>query len=194
MIGITGVATSGKDTLFKLIQAYFISKNLVAKRFALADILKKDLEPFVAEKFNLDIFNLDQETKELVRPILVAYGKIKRLNSNGRYWIEKLNPKIEEIKNKKIIPIITDIRYQEYEKDECFWLKEEQNGLLIHISRFYNDKQIPPANLEEEKNDKILNKNSDYSISWRTEKNLDKLYEDYKSDLKNIYELYTRRF
>ena len=193
MIGITGVATSGKDTLFNLIENHFKEKKIVVKRFALADILKKDLEPFVREKFNLNIFNLKQEEKELIRPILVAYGKIKRLNSNGRYWIEKLNLNINEYKNEKFIPIITDIRYQEYENDESSWLKKENDGILIHVSRIFKGKLIPPAKAEENKNDIILSKRSDYSITWCTEQNVNLLYKEYKNNLEEIYELYKTR-
>lgn len=193
MIGITGVATSGKDTLFNLIENHFKKKKLIVKRFALADLLKKDLEPFINEKFNLNIFNLKQEEKELIRPILVAYGKIKRINSRGRYWIEKLNAKIEKAKKENFIPIITDIRYQEYENDESFWLKKENNGILIHVSRIFKGKLILPANNEESKNDIVLAKESDYSLTWCTEKNMNVLYEEHKTNLEEIYELYRSR-
>lgn len=193
MIGITGVATSGKDTLFKLIKQYFKEKNLQVERYALADLLKKDIEFFIKEKFNLDIFNLEKEEKELIRPILVTYGKIKRLKTDGRYWIDKLENN-SEFKKANKIKIITDIRYQEFQKDECYWLKKENNGFLIHVSRICNGKVIPPANAEESKNDVTLASQADYSMIWCTEKNIDRLYEDYKMNLKEIYELYTRRF
>jgi hypothetical protein len=192
MIGITGVATSGKDTLFLILQKFFKSKNLPVKRFALADLLKKDLNSFAKEKLDIDLFNLSPEDKELIRPILVSYGKIKRINTNGRYWIDKLK-EANGLQNKTIIPIITDIRYQEYPQDECFWLKKENNGFLIHISRIHKGKAIPPANAEEEKNNKILLSESDYSFTWCTEKNIDILYENYISNLEEIYELYRRR-
>lgn len=193
MIGISGVATSGKDTLFILLQKFFKDHGLKMKRFALADSLKEDLAPFVEEKLNLNIFKLSPDEKELIRPILVSYGKIKRINSNGRFWIERLQ-KLNEFNQKNIIPVVTDIRYQEYPKDECSWLKEENNGILIHISRFCKGKMILPANLEEDKNNKILIDRADYAFSWCTEKNIDKLYEDYKDNFKEIYELYRRRF
>ena len=192
MIGITGVATSGKDTLYLLLKKYFEEKGLKVQRYALADLLKKDLEKFVLDKFNLNIFELSKQDKELLRPVLVAYGKIKRINSSGRHWIDQINHLLES-RDKATIPIITDIRYQEYEKDEAFWLKKENKGILIHISRIYSGKLVPPANQEEMNNDKILKKESDYSLIWCTENNPEKLYKDYEYNFKEIYELYRSR-
>jgi len=63
MIGISGVATSGKDTLFILLQKFFKDHGLKMKRFALADSLKEDLAPFVEEKLNLNIFKLSPDEK-----------------------------------------------------------------------------------------------------------------------------------
>ena len=34
------------------------------------------------------------------------------------------------------IPIVTDIRYSEYKKDEVDWVKNELNGVVVHISQY----------------------------------------------------------
>lgn len=189
MIGITGVARSGKDTLYSLLEKKLKKVNIKTKRYALADHLKHDLRDFVLKRFEIDIYSANLEEKELIRPIMVAYGKAKRMQTQGRYWIELLNNKINE---KDFLPVITDIRYQEYEKDEYYWLKKEKSGLMIHVSRVKNGKIILPANEEEAKNDKILSELADYKIVWCTENNLESLYSLYEKNLEEIYETYTR--
>jgi len=189
MIGITGVATSGKDTLFNFLHKKFKEKGIQCKRYALADLLKKKIKPFIKEEFNIDINNLSAKEKESIRPVLVIYGKIKREQSNGRYWIDLLD---ENIDKNTSIPIVTDIRYAEYEKDELHWLINENKGFLVHISRVLNGKIISPANNEEAKNDAILSVKSNYKMIWCTNPCEKTLYEEYNKNFEEIYEQYTR--
>ena len=71
------------------------------------------------------------------------------------------------------INIITDIRFNEYDKDESYWIKNEINGVLVHISRFnnINGKRvfIPPANEAERENDPKVKAESDFILNWPTE-------------------------
>jgi len=188
IIGISGVATSGKDTLCNLISRYLAQKNIETKRVALADKLKEDLKDFLIEKFNVDITKPTIEEKTLVRPILVSYGKVKRNLTKGTYWTNKINSDIDDLLNNNILPIITDIRYMEYPEDEFSWLKKK-NGVLIHISRLdSNDKLIPPANSEEKENDKMIKENADLSCTWKTQEDLDSLYYEHIKFLEKIYE------
>lgn len=192
MIGITGVATSGKDTLYSLLSIFLQKKNLKCKRYALADLLKKDLEIFVKEKFNINLNSISAAEKELIRPILVAYGKVKRNQTNGRHWIESINKIIDQENETNDILIVTDIRYDEFEKDEFFWLKKEKNGFLVHISRIFNGKIIGPANEEEHRNNTSLSKKADYHMIWCSENNKEILYNQYEKNLEEIYESYRR--
>lgn len=189
MIGITGVARSGKDTLYKLIEKKLAKESISTKRFALADNLKKDLKEFILNKFNINLDSCTPEEKEIVRPIMVAYGKSKRKQTEGRYWINLLD---SELSISNIIPVVTDIRYDEYPRDEYFWLSKEKNGFLIHISRVHDGKIIPPANEEEYKNDKILSEKSNYKMIWCTESNSEVLYSTYEKNIIEIYEQYRR--
>jgi len=190
MIGLTGVARAGKDTFYSILNKYLKEKNISTQRLALADELKKELADFVEKKFKFDLNKCDGHDKEMIRPLMVAYGKCRRTQSDGKYWTSLVDSRVKELKREKIIPIITDIRYIEYKEDEYSWLKAH-NGILIHISRKLDDgSYIPPANIEEKSNDNKLKAVADYCISWETCQDVNFLYELMQKHLKNIYEKY----
>jgi len=188
MIGLTGVARSGKDTFFSILKRYLKEKNIESQRIALADNLKYELGDFVKDKFKIDLAKCDGSDKELVRPLMVSYGKCRRIQTEGKYWTSLVEPKIKDLNKSNVLPIITDIRYIEYKEDEYTWLKAH-NGILIHISRKLDDGTlVPPANIEEKSNDNKLKAVADYSVSWETCQDVNFLYELMQKHLKNIYE------
>jgi hypothetical protein len=191
MIGISGVARCGKDTFYSILKKYLEEKGIKSERLALADSLKKELNLFTKEKFKIDLFKCNDQEKELVRPLMVSYGKCRRVQSEGKYWTSELEPKIKELIKNKIIPIITDVRYIEYKDDEYSWLKSH-NGILIHLSRRLDDGSlVPPANIEEKANDNKLKAGADFTICWDTCKDTNFLYELMQKNLKNIYDRLT---
>ena len=172
IIGISGLAGSGKDLFFKA-----LSEKTKCKRFALADELKAEVKAFSLSMYGIDPVSCSGPQKELIRPLLVGHGFAKRNSTSGRYWIEKLNQKIKEdifqsfIKNEEnSLYCITDIRYNKFENDEVHWLKKEMNGILVHITKFRmkNRSRIYdlPPNKEEEEQNPLLLKNADYSLEW----------------------------
>jgi hypothetical protein len=188
IIGISGVARSGKDTFYSILKKYLEEKEVKSERLAFADSLKKELYDFTKDKFKIDLFKCDDKEKELVRPLMVSYGKCRRIQTNGTYWTSQLDQKIEKLKKEKIIPIITDVRYIEYKDDEYAWLKSH-NGILIHLSRKLDDGTlVPPANIEEKSNDNKLKAVSDISLCWDTCQDTNVLYELTQKHLKIIYE------
>lgn len=190
MIGLTGVARSGKDTFYSILKKYLKEKNIDANRIALADELKNELGDFVKNKFNINLNKCDGTEKELIRPLMVSYGKCRRVQTQGKYWTSLVESKVKELKKDNIMPIITDIRYIEYKEDEYSWLKAH-NGILIHISRKLDDGSlVQPANIEEKSNDNKLKAVADYSISWDTCQDVNFLYELMQKHLRNIYEKY----
>jgi hypothetical protein len=177
IIGISGVAGAGKDLFFSI-----INNKISCKRFALADSLKEESRPHILSLYGIDILNCSREQKNIVRPFLVGAGLTRRKMTNGRYWIEKLEPKIKEFiynyyckdaNQEPVYPCVTDIRYSEYENDEVGWLKDEMGGVLVHISRFtkQNGRKvfISPANEEERKQDPKLKAKADYMLEWETQ-------------------------
>lgn len=193
MIGITGVARSGKDTFYSILSKYFEEKGIKSQRLAFADNLKKELNNLTKEKFKIDLFKCSNEEKEMIRPLMVAYGKCKRSQTEGKYWTSLLDEKIKELNKLEILPIITDVRYIEYKEDEYAWLKN-YNGLLIHISRKLDDGTlVQPANIEEKSNDNKLKAVADFCICWETCQDTNFLYQLMEKNLEKIYEL-SKRF
>lgn len=159
VIGISGASRSGKDTLCRALMRFFKSKNINSKRISLAgDIIKKDLKNLIKNKININSYTEDNYEKNLIRPLLVEYGKLMRNKTEGRYFINKLK------KTNNIINIIPDIRYAEYDKDELYWLKKEEHGFLIFVEHEY----VSDANINEKVNNKIIKKEADFKLKWST--------------------------
>ena len=176
IIGISGVAGSGKDTLFSLISSRV--KN--CKRYSLADELKKEVTPWCLEQYSIDPLNCTREEKELIRDFLVFHASRKRQETNGRYWIDKIANNINNSNSNQFHSIITDIRYDDFENDEVNWLKNELGGVLIHVSQYKVEERLnsvkkvfrAPANSEESRNEPKLQAKADYKISWPEIENL----------------------
>ena len=193
MIGLTGVARSGKDTFYSILNKFLKEKNLNSERLALADALKKEMGLFVKEKFKIDLTKCSDSEKEMIRPLMVAYGKCRRQETQGKYWTSLMDEKIKYSIKDDVVPIITDIRYIEYKEDEYAWLKSK-NGILVHISRRLNDGSLVlPANIEEKANDNKLKAVADFSFTWETCQDTNFLYQLMEKNLEKIYELYRSR-
>ena len=168
IIGLGGIAQSGKDFFFTNLKKT-TKRNVI--RFAIADELKKELFSLIKNTYNVDIFNCSAEDKEKIRPMLLSHGKIRRNDSKGRYWIDKISEKVKDAaKGEKNIVVITDVRYDEFENDEVDWVKKELNGFFVHISKYTEDKGVkvfglPPNEDEAINNPKLIEK-ADYLIQW----------------------------
>ena len=205
VIGISGVAGSGKDTFYE-----FLSERLPCKKFSLANELKKEVKQWTQLHYQIDSVNCDRDQKEVIRPFLVAHGTTKRKLSNGRHWIEQLNDKIikDDFNGFKVV---TDIRYDDYDNDEVSWLKNELGGILVHISQYTDEPISPyepgalirkfkePVNSEEARNEPKLKEKSDFQIEWEFIKNgqieeLSSYVDNFVNWLLNDHEKGTSRF
>jgi hypothetical protein len=179
IISICGTALSGKDTLYKLIKLRGESIGIPVRRYAFADELKRECAPWIKQQYGIDVFNCSTEEKNSIRDFLVFHGGFRRKQSQGRHWVnivEKLI-KAETLDNPGQLSVVTDVRYTNYDNDECYWAKNEMNGLLVHVSRYGEDGRIiPPPNKDEEYHDPILQQMADYRIIWHTEKDITNLY------------------
>ena len=189
IIGLGGIAQSGKDFFFTNLKKT-TKRNVI--RFAIADELKKELFSLIKNTYNVDIFNCSAEDKEKIRPMLLSHGKIRRNDSKGRYWINKISEKVKDAaKDEKNIVVITDIRYDEFASDEVDWVKKELNGFFVHISKYTEDKGVkvfglPPNEDEAINNPKLIEK-ADYLIEWP-----DKLKEEQAKRYCNEVLIYMR--
>lgn len=164
ILGISGVARSGKDTFYSN-----MPKHVECQRLAFADQLKEECDDFLMKNTGVSVFSEEPSDKELIRPFLVTYGTHVRRKLDPLCWIKKIEEQADALIERGILPVITDVRYE----NEASWI-HKKGGKLIHISRMIpieNSEEegiLPPANLEEAENDPILMKNSDATITWRT--------------------------
>jgi hypothetical protein len=160
IVGLTALARAGKDTTCQMLIEEFGKRGIIAKRYALADRLKSEMSEFFLSNFGVNILTVDGETKEILRPLLVAYGFAKRKLSKGTYWTSLLKKEMD-LDTTSDVAIVTDIRYKEYDKDEVDWIKE--NGVLVHITRILEDgRELQPPNADEQRNDPIVKSHADY--------------------------------
>lgn len=160
-ISIAGSATVGKDTFFTLLKTHL--NNRVVTRFAFADMLKIELDPMF-KAFGGTAFETDPIKKKLIRPILVAHGCSQRVLTNGRYWIDKIEPFVKESIARGEIAIITDCRFP----NELEWIRTLK-GKVIYLERIdLEGKVVPPYNDEERAHDDLLRAGADITVSWPT--------------------------
>lgn len=134
IIGISGYARSGKDLFTSVAQKVLNEHGLKSEKFALAYELKNDLKSLIKNKTGIDVFTDNTQEKSIIRPLLVSYGDVMRKISEGKYWTNKVEHRID--KSKADVVFITDIRYDVYPEDECTWLQKKMAGKLIHITKY----------------------------------------------------------
>jgi hypothetical protein len=183
VIGLSGLARSGKDTFFSIATKILNEKGYTTKRYAFADALKDDLSKWIKQYYNIDIYNPAKEEKDLIRPFLVAHGCGKRIQTNGTHWVEKIHFELllqesivrDGYQKNDTIHFITDVRFP----NEADWLHKEWAGKLIHIRKYrrgierdendiihtINVYDTPP-NEEEAKNDPLVRSKSDVLFEW----------------------------
>ena len=169
-IGVSGVARSGKNLFCDIAIKQLSQKGVKAKQYALAYYLKKDCEEFNRTKLGLDVFTEKTEDKTIFREMLGWYGGVKRKQTEGAYWTSMLQKDMEADDNEVIF--VSDIRYDQYPKDEVYWIKEVLGGYLVHVSKYtYNDWDervfTEPPNEHEKLNDPLVKLKSDYLLQWK---------------------------
>jgi hypothetical protein len=189
---ISGVATSGKDTLFTTLQKILLQYGIDFRRAALADILKAEINDFCLKHYGISAFTKNPKEKEIVRLLMLSHGKAKRILTNGTYWTNLVESQIEESKSNGELLCLTDLRYAnpEYPNDELTWLKQKHNGILIHVERILPNGQVLKSNIEDEiKFDPIIKKNADYHIKWATSTDENTLFDTVNIQLEPLIKI-----
>ena len=158
LIGISGVARSGKDTLANYLQKKLCKQKYPVIKVSFASAVKADLDPFLKEKLNISAFTEKNSEKELIRPLLVCYATdVCRNKISKEFWIDKIKERVLSSIGSNVIVIIPDVRYD----NELKWIKS-LGGYIIHVER----SGIKAANFEEKSNDPIIKNMADYKIKW----------------------------
>ena len=148
IIGISGNARSGKDTLGRNMVSILSDSGIKAKTFSFAHELKKSVDGFLIEQLGISAFTEDSDEKKIIRPFLVNWGTEIMRKKDSEHWIKSIEKKLSE----DCVNIITDVRFE----NELDWVKEK-DGLSVFLSR----EGVSPANSYEEENNKLLSENVD---------------------------------
>jgi hypothetical protein len=169
-IGITSYATEGKDTSCQILLDKLLAQGVKAKRRALADSLKTELRPYILKNYDIDILNCTPSQKESIRQEMVDFGKKYRKESQGTHWTNKLDQIVVEWDADVII--VPDLRYDYYEKDEKYWIKNKPKGILLAVTRYEvidgQKHYVQPPNEDERENGPKMKAAADFSLVWET--------------------------
>ena len=183
IVGVSGLANSGKDLFYELCSEELKKKNAITCRIGLADELKKECKKALKSMYDIDPTSCTREEKNEIRNHLVFHGLFRRVESKGKYWTSKADNKIKSLKrnctiNNVINPVcfVTDIRYKEYDQDETHWIQKKHKGILVHLRKTVGtivncDGTIDvmyekPVNKHEKENDPKLREIADVCIEW----------------------------
>lgn len=151
IIGISGSARSGKDTLGNNMVKILSDYGIKARTVSFANELKESVNKFLIEQTGISAFTEVEEEKKLIRPFLVCWGTEVMRSIDDNIWINNLKNNIHD----DCVNIITDVRFE----NELNWIKEN-NGLSVFLNRQDNK----PANALEEKNNETLSKGVDLNF------------------------------
>lgn len=177
---MAGYARSGKDTFVKVASKILKKNGYTTSTLSFARGLKDDLDPWLKDKYGISAWTEDTVEKHLIRPFLVAHGCGKRIQTEGKYWIDKVEEQIQngitccqEVDEKHVF-FISDVRFPNEEK----WLHEQWHGWLVHLKKYklepidwvyglnkdlYRSYDTAP-NEEESKNDPLVMEKADYKL------------------------------
>lgn len=189
VIGVSGVAGAGKDLFVQTCIRELGKRGKAAASLAIANLLKEETRDWCLKHYDIDPVFCNRKDKEKIREFLVFHGTMKRKTSNGRHWINLTDSIVRNTQELYDYVFISDVRYNDYPKDEIYWIKEELKGVLVHISQ-YETCEIPdkknwpktkmgkefltPANKEEERNNPSLKAEADYPLEWERVENINK--------------------
>ena len=158
MIGIAGVARSGKDTLAKnLAQVIEQDLGVKVKILSFALPLRCQVNELLEQFYHISAFTENEEEKKIIRPLLVSHGEQMKKRFGDKIWLDSLLVELEELSKEKVFPIISDVRF-DFEAEGL----KESGGLIVHISKVGNQ----PANEIETLNDPLVSKVADLNHTW----------------------------
>ncbi len=167
LIGLASVARAGKDTFAALLVEHLTALGQPVSTWAFADSLKRELEPVIRTKYGISVWTQDTKEKTLIRNELVALGRRRREESNGRHWIEQIDSSVRAGLDAGIHQVVKDVRYATHAADEAGWI-HSLGGKVLYIERMVDGVPVPPANEEEEINDPKVRAAADLVVTMPT--------------------------
>lgn len=180
VIGVGGLARSGKDTFAKIAKKILKANGYSSIKLAFADALKEEIDPFLIEYYGISAWTENTEEKNIIRPLLVAHGCQKRVQTNGTYWIEKIQHALDTIHFGEDVVFVSDCRFpneadwvhenggwfvhvKKYSMQDAYWVN--QPTYQVDTSKIVSSKifDLPP-NAEETKNDPLCQEKADYDM------------------------------
>lgn len=157
ILAITAPRRGGKDTLVSHLKAI----NPRVQRWAFADQLRIDLEGFIHDRFSMDVWTDSEGEKEILRPILIAYGCAQRAVDID-YWVRIVADDIDHVlkNDPTVIPVVSDMRFPS-ERD-FFKARYGDRFRLIGLTR----EGAPPPTSEELKHCREMDRLSDMRVLW----------------------------
>lgn len=136
LIALTGVARSGKSATSALIA----SLRPGTVEFAFAAALKRQ----AAAAFGVAVEDIEAQ-KSVWRPLLQAWGLLRRDLDGSAYWVDKIAPAVSQARSLGHVAVISDLRYA----SEAAWVRE-QGGVLVRVVRPHLGESAPPHVSETE--------------------------------------------
>jgi len=168
VIGVAGYARAGKDTFVKVAAKILKQLGYTTSTHSFARGLKDDLDEWLKDKYGISAWTDNTEEKQLIRPFLVAHGCGKRIQTQGKYWIDKVDEQIRFLASHEYrdgnnhICFVSDVRFL----NEANWLHNSWSGWLVHLKKYKvditGDRIYDSApNDEEAKNDPLVLEQAD---------------------------------
>lgn len=166
VIGITGIARSGKDTFASIALDIFKKSGITAKQYSFAGALKEEVKDFLKTHCDVDVYTQDSEIKKDIRDFLVWYGTTWWRNRDPKRWIRNVDMAIKNDIDNVEVALVSDVRYT----NEAEWV-HSCHGFLVHVAA-YDPKSLPvkifnvAPNEQERINDPLVKEQSDYKLEW----------------------------
>lgn len=165
IIGISGPARSGKDTLGDQFISILSEWGLKCEKASFANQLKNETDDFLKKTIGISSFTQDDDEKKIIRPFLVTWGTHVRRKLNPDVWIDSIKNQLSDDK----ITIISDVRFQ----NELDWVKDN-GGYTVFVDRYTpQGTLVQPANKDEEEHTMKLRSQCDHSFTWDSISNED---------------------
>ncbi len=158
VIALSGNRGVGKNTLFDRIKEL----RPHARDYAFAAQLKEDLVPLIGNQFSIDPRTATGADKELIRPMLIAYGCAWR-ERDPEHWVKVVVQEIlirAAMTDGLFLPVVTDVRFP----NEAIILREAFGPALYHVD--VDSTNAPAPTAEEEKHYRLVRRMADYQMTW----------------------------